>query len=197
MSIDARLNKLAPVLTAKERAILVLGSLKNRTPEDHLWRSTMPRDQVQEFNRLIGLMNAANIKVGFVISHLEQLVENIELRLMWGGTLALAAEYNRPMRRRDRVKRVIDELPLRIEEGAMTVAANQWKQIRAVEIVLHELAAEFDGEYPLRDVHVETLRATKAPIARLRDATPGFELAEPDEDDVEFFRSAVQRWAGS
>lgn len=34
MTIDGRLSRLMPVLTAKERAILVLRSLQNHTPED-------------------------------------------------------------------------------------------------------------------------------------------------------------------
>jgi hypothetical protein len=53
MSIDARLGKLMPALSAQERAILILRSLKEKTPEDPLWRSTMPREQAAEFNRLI------------------------------------------------------------------------------------------------------------------------------------------------
>ncbi len=60
MSLGARLNKLLPVLSAKERAILVLRSLKDKTPEDPIWRQTMPREQSPEFNRLIVLMNACN-----------------------------------------------------------------------------------------------------------------------------------------
>ncbi len=53
MSIVARLNRLAPALSARERATLVLRSLRDKTPEDPLWRRTMPPNQVEEFNRLM------------------------------------------------------------------------------------------------------------------------------------------------
>ena len=38
MSLDGRLNKLAPMLTAQERAILVLESWKEGRQEDPAWR---------------------------------------------------------------------------------------------------------------------------------------------------------------
>ena len=198
MSIETRLNRLAPVLTAKERAILVLGSLKNRTLEDPLWRSTMPASQVAEFNRLIGLMNACNIQLGVLIAHIEHVVEKMELRLMWGGTLALVADYApKPRRRKAKLEcRVMDVLPERIEEGVVAEAPGRWKELRAIEVVLDELAREFDGEYPLRDVHVEALHSVKGQIADLRELTPGFDLPEPEEDDLEWVRDAVARWAG-
>jgi len=58
--LDARLDRLMPTLKAKERALLVLGSLKDGTPEDPRWRQTMPTNQYAEFNLYIGLMNACN-----------------------------------------------------------------------------------------------------------------------------------------
>ena len=41
MSLDTRLQKLMPALSAKERAILILRSLKEETEEDPSWRNTM------------------------------------------------------------------------------------------------------------------------------------------------------------
>ena len=87
MSIDARLNKLMPVLTARERAILVLRSLKDKTPEDPLWRRTMPQEQSKEFNRLIVLMNACNLHLPLFITMVEQHSEQMWLRLNWLMTL--------------------------------------------------------------------------------------------------------------
>jgi hypothetical protein len=53
MSIDYRLHRLSPKLSARERALLVLRSLKEGTPEDFAWRHTMPPAQAHDFNRLI------------------------------------------------------------------------------------------------------------------------------------------------
>ena len=83
VSIDARLNRLTSALSAGERALLVLRSMKEKTPEDPLWRTTMPRDQTLEFNRLIELMNAANREVAFLIAMHEKELEKLELYAGW------------------------------------------------------------------------------------------------------------------
>lgn len=77
MSIDARLKRLVPNLSARERAVLVLRALKQDTPEDPLWRRTMPPDQVAEFNRLVGLINATNLYLAASIAVLQQLAQKL------------------------------------------------------------------------------------------------------------------------
>ena len=81
-SIDARLNKVMPGLSARERAILILGSFKSKTPEDPKWRNTMPPDQVPEFNRLIGLIGACGVQLAHLVTFLEGEVEKLELRVL-------------------------------------------------------------------------------------------------------------------
>ena len=88
MSIDSRLKRLAPALSAKERAVLVLRSLREKTPEDPAWRSTMPRDQTTEFNRLIVLMNACNIYLPLYITMVEQSTERLYTKLHWLMTMS-------------------------------------------------------------------------------------------------------------
>jgi len=87
VSLDARLKRVSPLLTARERGILVLRSLKDKTPEDPSWRSTMPRNQTAEFNRYIGLMNACNIHLPLYITMVEQHTKKLYLRFMWLDTL--------------------------------------------------------------------------------------------------------------
>jgi len=93
VSIDSRLSKLAPALTARERSILVLGSLKDGRPDDPAWRNTMPPDQVGEFNRLIGLMNVANRELTLYIGMLERMATELELREAWLVTEVLWQEH--------------------------------------------------------------------------------------------------------
>lgn len=83
MSLDTRLNKLMPVLTARERAILILRSMKDKTPESPSWRRTMPREQSEQFNRYIGLIRTCNGKLAFFITALEKEVEKLVLRFSW------------------------------------------------------------------------------------------------------------------
>jgi hypothetical protein len=89
MSIDGRLHKLMPVLSARERAVLVLRSLKDKTPEDPSWRHTMPLSQVTEFNRYIDLMNACNIQVSYMITVIEKEIDKLELLCGWWFCLLL------------------------------------------------------------------------------------------------------------
>src|SRR5688572_2433554 len=88
MSIDSRLSAILPALTAKERAILVLQSLKDRTPEDPKLRRSMPSEQVTEFNELITLVNACNIYLPLYITMVES--HSLELNLRFGWLLTLA-----------------------------------------------------------------------------------------------------------
>ena len=196
MSIDARLNKLMPALTAKERAVLILRSWKEGVEEDPLWRSTMPRDQSSEFNRLISLMNVCNVNVGFLIIFLDEQVQKLELRLMWAGSLALAAEYSRPKKskRGEWLERVMDVLPLRLEEAVVEQAPKTWNGVRSIEIVLDELAAEFDGEHPLRPHHAKSIARAKKGLLDLRE-TPGFDLPEPSAEDLADLRARIAGWA--
>ncbi len=82
VSIDARLTGLMPALSARERAILILGSFKNKTQEDPRWRSSMPSDQAFELHRLIGLINACGVQLGHLVTFLVGEVEKLELRVV-------------------------------------------------------------------------------------------------------------------
>jgi hypothetical protein len=172
MSIDARLNKLMPVLTARERAILVLRALKDKTPEDPRWRSTMPSDQAKEFNRLIVLMNACNLHLPLFITMVEQHSEQMWLRLNWLmtlqqfgtalwhlGQLVPAGKHKQaeqavsevfpivelPWGREQHERswlNVSDKMNQDIREGV----AHLWDEVNAIDDVLGEVAKDFDGE---------------------------------------------------
>jgi hypothetical protein len=91
VSLDARLDKLTPALTAKERAILVLRAWKERTSEDPQVRSTMPPEQALEFNRYIALMNGVNAFLTFYTGILNQSLALLDARYGWLLTLHLWA----------------------------------------------------------------------------------------------------------
>jgi hypothetical protein len=88
-----RLERLYPALSAKERAILTLQDYKAGREQDHKLLSSAPEKQADEFNRYIGLMNAANGELGLVIALLKERVEQEELRLAWLETTRLYATY--------------------------------------------------------------------------------------------------------
>ena len=71
-----------------------------------------------------------------------------------------------------------------------------WQEVRAVETVLEEVAAEFDGEDPLLPLVRQVLDKTREELAGLQhpllDAVDvEVELPEPDEERVTFLR---ERW---
>jgi len=70
-----------------------------------------------------------------------------------------------------------------------------WQEVRAVETVLEEVAAEFDGEDPLLPPVRGVLDKTRQDLAELHVLLDFVdvkaELPEPDEERVEFLR---QRW---
>jgi hypothetical protein len=93
MSIDTRLSRLAPALSAQERAILVLQSWKEGNREDPNWRLTMPANQGLQFNHYISLMNAANQFIGTYAGFLECTAKELALRQSWYMALTLWQEH--------------------------------------------------------------------------------------------------------
>ena len=93
MSIDGRLKQLMPSLSALERALLVLQSLKEGKDEDPRWRNTMPLSQAAEFNRYIHLMNAANMELGILVGLLNRAADVLEMRFSWLVCMRLWREH--------------------------------------------------------------------------------------------------------
>jgi hypothetical protein len=206
LSIETRLQKVMPALSARERGLLVLGCLKDGTPEDPLWRKTMPANQVREFNQFIDLMNVVNIQLAAQIAVLEQAAETIEMRECWLISIVLWQEHldeihaavqqtTRDQKRLTRLAEAFDSRPLaalgKAEEGpsrlgslrealADTLARHViacWQQVRACEIVLIDIAARFDGEDPLKPVSREALNETRERLSKV-----GNHLAALDQE---------------
>jgi hypothetical protein len=89
VSKDSRLSKVSNVLTARERALLVLRSWKAGEDEDPAWRWRMPESQVHAFNRLIALMNGVNVHLKPLLVVLNLELEKLKLREGWLMTLNL------------------------------------------------------------------------------------------------------------
>jgi hypothetical protein len=77
------LNIVYQALTAQERAVLALRAWKEGTREDPEVRTTIPEEQVVEFNRLIDLMNGANGELATFIIIISEQVRKVDLRIGW------------------------------------------------------------------------------------------------------------------
>ena len=92
-SKDRRLSKVSSVLSAEERALLVLKAWKEKKEEDPFLRTSMPVEQVDEFNLLIRLMNGVNYSLVPMLVQLEAQIEMLSLRLGWLATIGLWHVY--------------------------------------------------------------------------------------------------------
>jgi hypothetical protein len=93
MSRDARLNRLMPALSARERATMVLRNFKEKRSQDHRLGEGMTSAEAREYNRLIRLMNACNLELLPSILTLSDQVEMLDLRIGWLVTLEMWSEH--------------------------------------------------------------------------------------------------------
>jgi hypothetical protein len=201
VSIDARLDKLAPALTAKERAILILRASKEGVPQDPQIRSSMPPEQTLEFNRYIGLMNGVNIFLTFYTGILDQVLALLDARYGWLLTIHLwvlsvsdsGRKTRRPRKDSHKGEEIAEAVGTRLREGIRL----RWQELRSIELVLEEVAAEFDGESPTRPWEREALDDGKTRLEELHRAAQtyvgAFKLPGPDEEEMEQVREVIRR----
>jgi hypothetical protein len=80
---DRRMEKLYDALTANERVALILECRKRGEPDDPVVRSTMPREQERDFQRLLKDVGIANIQIGMLILALYEAARAEEWRWRW------------------------------------------------------------------------------------------------------------------
>lgn len=96
---------------------------------------------------------------------------------------------------RSRMDQLADILADRLRDGI----DYQWQELRACELVLEEVSAEFDGEDVLRPPVREMLDGIRKELQELHEQVQPhvepFELREPDEELVETIRELMRRAA--
>jgi hypothetical protein len=157
MSIDQRLTRLAPALTAQERAILILEAWKDGRAEDPAWRRSMPREQANAFNRYIELMNQANVVLGKVTGVLEMQTQMLRLRQAWLVDVTLWLEHVEEIQRA--VRRAVREPITESEHQALVEAArNEWVPVEELAAFLAGYHDFVDDDY---DVDEDGFRGVK------------------------------------
>lgn len=78
-----RLDRLLPLLSAKERALIVLRKFKAGERQDRALLDTAPEDQASEYNRLNGMINAANGDLANIILVIRERAVQERMRLSW------------------------------------------------------------------------------------------------------------------
>jgi hypothetical protein len=223
-----RIDRLLPTLSAQERAIFVLRQYKAGAEETPAVMTTMPRNQIDAFNRYIRLMNTVNSDLGAALLLIDAQVKQTDIKYAWLMSLMLfsdevecALHYmprdTKDTKVRRQIKRLIAVAPgtLKVpfdlksecnDSGTASLVRalvvgirdglnSHWRELRAIELVVEEVAGEFDGEDPLRADTRQLLDDAKEMCVKLREDVrryiDGFELAEPTDDDVELVRRLV------
>jgi hypothetical protein len=170
------------------------------------------------FNRLIVLMNACNIYLPLLITANELMTERLFVKLSWLLTMSQfgSAFWNIaglvPVGKRKKAEKLArDVLPLlelpwdpeehelswlniadQIEETLRNDVVGLWQQVRAIDVVVGEVAAEFDGWDPLRPILRDVVEKTRASLQLLHEffsLSESTELPEPDDESLELVRA--------
>ena len=195
---EARMKGISEGLTAQERGLLVLRAWKEGKNEDWTWRSMMPAWQVRDFNRLIGLMNGVNQTLGVYLYAISQEVEKLSLRLGWLITLTLWSMRTTELPTHTAPGPIESEL-IELHQGALREGIGQrWQQVTAVEVVVDEIAREFDGEDPAVSRVRQSLDHTKLELQAIFEQVTQLglleeiELSEPGEEALAEVRELIE-----
>lgn len=186
-----RVGKMLSILTARERALLILRAIKEDGEVDPAVRFTMPYEQVQEFNHYIFLMNGVNCDLGTFTAYLSAMVGQLNLRLGWLITVALLMDcgdkWMEP--RWSKIEAVLTDT---LTDGI----AENWRQVKAVEAVVEEARKEFGGEDPCVPFIRSKLDEAKAVLEeihqRLQEFGVATELPEISDEDLQVPRGIMR-----
>jgi hypothetical protein len=209
MTLDARLKKVMPALTGKQRAVMVLRANAAGEEVGALLRDNQPSESEQRaFRRYMGLVYVINRQLGSVCNVILSRAQSLEsasyhYRLLNDGAFLLEKEHSLKRRKpvpdwRTRknvevntfLRSVAEELRLESLDDMRL----RWHEFRALEAVWEELAEEFDGVDP-----VEPEVRDKA--NELREMPEGLAvtfgcrdcLTEPEEAMLDQWRSFAKR----
>jgi hypothetical protein len=122
----------------------------------------------------------------------------IELEKRWLDDLLMALD-SRPLTLKDVPDEVnvLDHLSGILRKSLASSFEALWQEVRAVELVLEEVAREFEGTDPVRPAKREELDQLRAKLAALAEQLLFLEVAvemtEPDEETLELVRGIVFR----
>ena len=111
-----------------------------------------------------------------------------------GGT---AADDSKPAKKnRHRIDEAVEALCTTLHE----MVPARWRELRTAEVVLDEVAAEFDGEDPLhphvRDALDEARQELEELVEKVQSRVGAFSLPEPDEEELATLRKTAKLAAG-
>lgn len=99
----------------------------------------------------------------------------------------------RPQKASPQGEEIAEVVGIRLREGITL----RWQELRSIEVVLEEVAKEFDGENPARPWEREALDDAKERLEELHRAAQAyvgpFKLPGPDKKEMEQVRDVIRR----
>lgn len=205
-SLEARLDKLAPSLSAKERILLLLQADHAGAPEDPDIRRTMPVSQRRAFNRYAHLVYAVNAQLWSTLMALAAIVDNLEYGLERFGLLDEAArileeDYAKALAPHEAageftVPMFLRDLQRDLEASLRRELSLRWRELRAIDQLWAEAKTQFDGECIRHPRVLELAEKTKTRLIALSGALAREgkrpRLPEPSPELVEQFRAVIR-----
>ena len=208
MSLAARLNRLTPALSGKQRALLVLrANLDGHEPDRALL--TMPADQRREYDYFISLAFVSNNTLGTLLRSLTWIVDALEGNVDEYAMLARAAKMFEEafeetpdleeVRKWQQSSNVTLPLFLRGLEADIKASGRQrllllWQELRGLELVWAEIAGECEGDDLRHPDLVAEATALKSRLLELiQNASPKHakKPPEPSEEALAGIRNHV------
>jgi hypothetical protein len=196
MSRLPRLEKATPVLTARERVLLVLQARRaGREPEIDITHFDDPRER-RLYDRYVGLIYVANAELGLVLQMIARQAqwlagERQVFEVLREAAEEAAAQQGQPVDwkrarsiHRSKVPVGVVAYLANLSEQARELEAEavvlRWKELRALEQVWEGLAAEFEG-IDLVDPQLRELAdKTRATLKRMAERCGLKKMPEPE-----------------
>jgi hypothetical protein len=207
--LRSRLERLTPVLSGKERAVLIVRA-KNQgvEPDPDLFQS-ITAEQRPEYNRYVALDYVANHQLGMIVNNAHWLTlhlqEDFERLSNLNHAAAMLEEQFPDEIKKQRVRQwrkagdttvtgFLRQLWFELRDSLLSEAESLWQELRAEQIVQAEIAAEFDGEDPVVTETREKFRETKKCLDKMLGELAGprkRKRQEPDEAMLDRYRDIV------
>ena len=209
MTLDTRLARLRSRLTPRQRAALALRAQRAGEVLDPSIREGLPEADRREFNRYMGLFYIANYELDAIVRVVACRLAGYEHDARLADLLVEAASLldeqlgltppKRPVKDWRRKKSVtppdfLRGLAAQLRSETLDEVVGRWQELRAVEAVLAEIAADFDGEEVLVPEQREQADDAAARLEALAREL-GFKGAVPEPGDelVQLARGSLER----
>lgn len=206
--LRARLGKMTPALTARQRFLAIFNAHRAGTTVDPELRASMPPEQAGEFYAYTRLLFASEVLLGNAavtvhghVGELDRLVERIVI--LEHNTAELERTHpeltRKPGERRRKGGRVtipewLRELAAQLRSTLVDEIRYRWHELRCIELLWDDMATQWDGVDPAHPTVRAKVEEAREGLRRMAATVPQgvVLLTEPPEEKVASLRTYVR-----